>query len=57
MATTKEKPEETFEGHGEGAKWPTVKKGTFLAVGTPVEMQSKAFSPNVKNGKASGDEV
>jgi len=54
---TKRAPESNYEGHGDDSKAPTLKKGTFEQVGSVVELQSKTFSPNVKTGKASGDEV
>jgi hypothetical protein len=56
MASIKEKSE-MFEGHGEDSKAPSVKKGTFMQVGTVIPLQTKAYSPNSKNGSASGDEV
>ena len=53
---TKQAPTERYEGHGEDSKWPPVKKGEFMAVGTAVPLQSKAISPNVKEGASSGGE-
>lgn len=46
------------EGHGEDAAKPTVKKGTFIGVGTyaPVVSASDAISPNRKSGTSSGGE-
>jgi hypothetical protein len=45
------------EGHGEDAAKPTVKKGTFIAVGTyaPLASTADGISPNKKSGTSSGD--
>jgi molybdopterin biosynthesis enzyme len=45
------------EGHGEDAAKPTVKKGTFIGVGTyaPLANTADAISPNKKSGTSSGD--
>jgi hypothetical protein len=55
MAVAREKAE-MFEGHGEDSKAPSIKKGTFLQVGTVIPMSSKGISPNVKEGNPSGGE-
>ena len=46
------------EGHGEDASKPSVKKGTFIGVGTyaPVVSAADAISPNRKTGTSSGGE-
>ena len=46
------------EGHGEDAAKPTVKKGTFIVVGTyaPVVNMCDEISPNRKTGTPSGGE-
>jgi hypothetical protein len=46
------------EGHGEDAAKPTVRKGTFIAVGTyaPLVDSGKGISPNKKTGTSSGGE-
>ena len=54
--TTKRAPDEQYEGHGDGSKAPTVKKGTYLQIGTVVELSTKGISPNVKTGVSSGGE-
>lgn len=45
------------EGHGEDAAKPSVKKGTFIGVGTyaPLPSAAEAISPNKKSGTSSGD--
>lgn len=45
------------EGHGEDSSKPTVKKGTFIGVGTyaPVANSADGISPNKKSGTSSGD--
>jgi hypothetical protein len=42
------------EGHGEDASKPSVKKGTFIAVGTYAPLSGEAISPNKKSGTSSG---
>lgn len=46
------------EGHGEDSAKPTVKKGTFIGVGTyaPLASSGDAISPNRKTGTSSGGE-
>lgn len=46
------------EGHGEESSKPTVKKGTFIGVGTyaPIVPTMDAISPNKKSGSSSGGE-
>lgn len=46
------------EGHGEDAAKPTIKKGTFIGVGTyaPLANSADAISPNRKSGSSSGGE-
>lgn len=48
-----------YEGHDDPGQnmWPTVKKGTFLGVGTAMPLSNKAISPNVKSGSPSGGEA
>lgn len=56
MAETKRAPAGVYEGHGEDSKAPSVKKGTFIQVGSVIPLQSKAISANVKSGNPSGGE-
>lgn len=45
------------EGHGDTAQSGlSVKKGTFLQVGSAVELSQSAISPNRKSGTSSGGE-
>ena len=46
------------EGHGEEAAKPSVKKGTFIGVGTyaPLSSAADGISPNRKSGTSSGGE-
>lgn len=53
---TKRAPDEEYEGHGESSKAPMVKKGTYMQVGTVVDISTKAISPNTKSGTSSGGE-
>jgi hypothetical protein len=54
---SKRETAERYEGHGENSHAPSIKKGTYMQVGTVVDMQSKAISPNVKAGSSSGGEA
>jgi hypothetical protein len=57
MAKTNDKLDRgTREGHGENSKAPSVRKGTYMQVGTTVELSTKAISPNQKSGSSSGGE-
>jgi hypothetical protein len=43
------------EGHGSPSQHNLkVKKGTFIQVGTGIELPTNAYSPNKKTGTASG---
>jgi hypothetical protein len=54
--STKRAPSEIFEGHGDSSVAPSIKKGTFLQVGSVVPMQTRPISPNAKTGNPSGGE-
>jgi len=56
MATKKERPTEVYEGHGDNTSAPSVKKGTYMQVGTVVELSTRTFSANDKTGTSSGGE-
>lgn len=41
-------------GHGDNSRWPNVTKGTFLGVGSTVDLSENPFSPNQKTKTPSG---
>lgn len=62
MASKKLNTVAGYEGHGENSKPPSVRKGTFEAVGTYMDTGAmtstfpKGIGPNVKTGTSSGME-
>lgn len=50
MATKRGDRPEKLEGHGESSKAPSVSKGTYMQVGTVIELTQKATSVNQKTG-------
>lgn len=51
--------EKPYEGHDDSGtkEFPSVKKGSFVAVGTAVPLSQTAISPNRKSGSPSGGEA
>lgn len=62
MASTKQKPQAGYEGHGDSSTAPSPRKGKFEAIGTYLDAGQltstfpKGTGPNVKTGTSSGME-
>jgi hypothetical protein len=63
MASSKQKPESAYEGHGDSSTPPSIRKGqfktpaTFLDSGALSATYPKGTSPNVKTGQPSGESI
>jgi hypothetical protein len=61
MGSTKLKEQPGYMGHGDPSMPPSIRKGTFAAIGTFVDsgnlgkIYPKGISPNVKQGTPSGE--